>query len=188
MDFLNNELYIEHITKLYENYLSKFKSNKSRSMITEEINICEEILIEEFQDTSCCLHDCSEESSFKLPFEDQLFINKLPSPQDYLNNLIKEKIDYNFKNLSNYRVDRSYLNRILKGNLPSKNTLIGLGYFLKLNLYEMSELLNVYGFAFGNSIDDRVVYFAFSNNFNYNQFLEFIDLHGSNPLKKFFSK
>lgn len=214
MNFLNDELYIENITKLYENYLSKFKKNKSifhgidKSNPEEKIEQFNEIssveVFEEFDYNLCdndvylssnnleiidySLKECYQKVSFNFPFEDQLFLNKLPSPQDYLNNLIKEKVDYNFKNLSHYGVDRSYLNRILKGNSPSKNTLISIGYFLNLNLEEMSELLNVYGFAFGNSTDDRVVYFAFSSSFDYTQFLEFVDLHGTNLLKKFFSK
>ncbi|MGL6106090.1 hypothetical protein [Romboutsia sp.] len=187
MNFLKDELYIENITRLYENYLSKFKKNKSRFYDIDKSNQSEEI--EDFNEINSL--DIFEELDCNLCDDDQFFLNKLLSPEDYLSSLsslIKEKVDYNFKNLSHYGVDRSYLNRILKGNSPSKNTLISIGYFLNLNLEEMSELLNVYGFAFGNSTDDRVVYFAFSNRFKYNQFLEFVDLHGSNFLKKFFSK
>ena len=90
--------------------------------------------------------------------------------------------------MPNYNVDRSYLNRILKGKIPSKHILVNLWYFLSLNLDEISELFNVYGYAFGNSLDDRIIYCAFKNSLTYDEFLQLVDIHGSKQLVIFFNK
>lgn len=163
LDLLCDNFYLEEITRLYQNYLDKFYNDlfdKNCMLLEDEFILAE-------SDIVCCNSSCVE-----FPFEDEILINMLPSPEVYLGDLIKEKVDYNFKGLSNYRIDRSYLNRILKGKLPSKNTLISIGYFLRLDIDEMSELFNVYGFAFGN----------------YLEFLQLIQDYGSDSLNKFFMK
>ena len=169
MKLLIDEFYLDEIYDLYQNYLEKFKKD-----------IC-------FSVSECCEDSIiTDKNILAFPFEDELLLNKLDSPKDYLHDLIFKKVGFNFKNLSNYRVDRSYLNRILNGKMPSKNTLISIGYFLNLDLNEMSELLNVYGFAFGNSMDDRIVFCAFKNSFGYDEFLELVENYSDNGLKKFF--
>ena len=185
MDLLFDDFYIDEINKLYENYLDKFWVDEVSDNLCD-VKFCEE----EF---NISLEECSIKSNISTSFEeflydDQLINNKLPSPHEYLHDLIIEKVDFNFKGLSNYNVDRSYLNRILKGKIPSKYILINLGYFLNLNLDEISELFNVYGYAFGNSLDDRVIYCAFKNNLKYDEFLQLVDMHGSEQLIKFFNK
>lgn len=179
LDLLCNDFYLDEITKLYQNYLDKFKSDivdEVCKLDEKDFILCESDLV--IYDSICV----------DFPFEDDLLYNKLPSPDVYLSDLIKKKVDYNFKGLCDYGVDRSYLNRILRGNVPSKNTLVSIGYFLNLSLDEMSELFNVYGFAFGNSLDDRVIYYAFKNSFSYCEFLELVEVHGSRMLNKFFMK
>ena len=127
MDLLFDEFYIDEINRLYENYLYKFSideiSDDDLDFIVDIDDLCEvEFHNEEF---NISIKECSIKNNSSSPFtvfkfEDELIDNKLPRPQEYLHGLFAKKVDFNFKGLCNYNVDRSYLNRILKGNIPSK--------------------------------------------------------------------